>query len=122
MAGGTGVKVDRSKTQEITKEEAHSAIFSLIEEMLPAKWRIEQWKALAEAVETKVFHFQGNISYSKEMTAHDVRLRAMEQISKIAGDFPKAGAEGGAASLEIIVKNYKDVEVEEKDGGSGEGD
>jgi hypothetical protein len=69
------------------------------------------------ATEIKVFHHQGNIFESRELIAHDPRIRALDIAFKLRGDYaPKQiDFEPGGGNVNVLVdmsilgkKNYAD--------------
>ena len=110
------------KTDKLTNEDAQMAIRSnlikMIEEHIPAEWRIKKWKELAESKEVKIFcNERLGLVESDSHPALQIQARAMENISKIAGDYPSQGLrfEGADGRPIIFEVNYGPEEGNEDD-------
>jgi hypothetical protein len=56
-----------------------------------------------EATETKVFHHDGKIIYSKPLVAHDVRLRATDLVLKLKGAYPTKEQQQANVGVRVIL-------------------
>ena len=89
-------KKREKNTEKLTQEDAQLAIrgnfLNAVEAEMPTSWRLKRWKDLAEAKSVKVFHNEKmGILYSKQLGDLNTQIRAMENISKMAGDYPAGG-------------------------------
>jgi hypothetical protein len=111
-----------SEEHTLTNNDAQHAIFNTpfhkeLDERIPPSVLAEKWKSLMEAEETKVFHHEGRIVYSKPVQALQVQLLATDKVTKLKGYYPNPalsfeGANGQKVSFEIHLGGEEDGETD----------
>lgn len=113
-------------TERITSDDIARDILSPCQECLNSlgcdlHWRMEKWRDLAGAKNIKAQFSKDDdkFYYSKELDDNTTQARAMENMCKLAGDYPAEKhaheIDGGPVILKVV---YED-KLEAKKGGAG---
>jgi len=108
-------------SEELTQNDAQESILETpfrkeLEDRMPASARAQKLVDLTGAKEIKVFAYEGKLSYSKELEAHDIQLKALQAAMNAAGDNPKAGMRfEGANGEQIVFEMYFGGKEQKKD-------